>query len=144
MKRLMVALLAYAALSASAQAQTPKAAVGSEQVYWVLTLAVDDLEKFKSVVQKLVVATQKEEPGTLEYEYTVTDDQKTVDIVERYANSRAVLDHLANFGKNFSKDFMPLVKPVRFVVYGAPTDELKKALADFHPIYMTPFDGFTR
>ena len=90
MKRLMVALLAFAALTASAQAQTPKAAVGSEQVYWVLTLAVDDLEKFKSVVQRLVVATQKEEPGTLEYEYTVTDDQKTVDVVERYANSRAV------------------------------------------------------
>jgi len=39
---------------------------------------------------------------------------------------------------------MPLVKSVRFVVYGAPNDELKKALADFHPIYMTPFDGFTR
>jgi len=95
MKRLMVALLAFAALTASAQA------VGSEQVYWVLTLAVDDLEKFKSVVQKLVVATQKEEPGALEYEYTVADDQKTVDIVERYANARAVLDHLANFGQNF-------------------------------------------
>jgi hypothetical protein len=31
------------------------------------------------------------------------------------------------------------------VVYtAAPTDELKKTLADFHPIYMTPFDGFTR
>jgi hypothetical protein len=42
----------------------------------------------------------------LEYEYTVADDQKTVDIVERYTNSRAVLDHLANFGQNFSKDFM--------------------------------------
>ena len=37
-----------------------------------------------------------------------------------------------------------LVKPVRFVVYGVPTDELKKTLADFHPIYMTPFDGFTK
>ena len=101
MKRLMVALLAFAVLTASAQAQTPRAALGSEQVYWVLTLAVDDLEKFKSVVQKLVVATQKEEPGALEYEYTVADDQKTVDIVERYANARAVLDHLANFGQNF-------------------------------------------
>jgi quinol monooxygenase YgiN len=144
MKRLLIALFAFAALTTSAPAQTPKAAVGSEQIYWVLTLAVDDLEKFKSVVQKLVVATQKEEPGTLEYEYTVADDQKTVDIVERYTNSLAVLDHLANFGKNFSKEFMPLVKPVRFVVYGVPTDELKKSLADFQPTYMTPFDGFTR
>jgi hypothetical protein len=29
-------------------------------------------------------------------------------------------------------------------VYGTPTAELKKILADFHPVYMTPFDGFTR
>jgi hypothetical protein len=47
-----------------------------------------------------------------------------------------------NFGQNFAKEFLSLVKPVRFV--GMPTDELKKALADFHPIYMTPFDGFTK
>ena len=25
---------------------------------------------------------------------------------------------------------------------GTPSDEFKKANADFHPIYMTPFDGF--
>jgi hypothetical protein len=38
-----------------------------------------------------------------------------------------------------------LVKPTRLVVYtDAPTDELKKTLADFHPIYMKTFDGFTR
>jgi hypothetical protein len=40
---------------------------------------------------------------------------------------------------------MALAKPERFVVYtAAPTDELKKTLADFHPVYMTPFDGFTK
>jgi hypothetical protein len=40
---------------------------------------------------------------------------------------------------------MAVAKPTRFVVYSAaPTDELKKTLADFHPIYMKPFDGFTR
>ena len=83
-------------------------------------------------------------PGTLEYEYAVGDDQKTVDIFERYTNSRAAVDHVANFGQNFSKEFMPLVKPLRVVLYGMPTGELKKTLADFHPIYMTPFDGFTK
>ncbi len=57
----------------------------------------------------------------------------------------AVVHVTENFGPNFSKEFMALAKPERFVVYTvAPTDELKKTLADFHPIYMTPFDGFTR
>jgi hypothetical protein len=40
---------------------------------------------------------------------------------------------------------LALAKPTRVVVYAAaPTDELKKTLADFQPIYMKPFDGFTR
>ncbi len=119
-----------------------KRAMGSDQIYWVLSLTVDNLDKFKAVVQKLVAATEKE-PGTLQHEYAVRDDQRTVDIFERFTNSRAAVDHVATFGQ-FSKEFMPLVKPVRFVVYGIPTDELKNTLADFHPIYMTPFDGFTR
>jgi quinol monooxygenase YgiN len=97
-----------------------------------------------TIVQKLVAATEKE-PGTLEYEYAVGDDQKTVDIFERYTNSHAAVVHVTeNFGPNFSKEFMAVAKPIRFVVYGVPTDELKKALADFRPIYMTPFDGFTK
>ena len=104
-----------------------------------------DTCKFKPIVNKLVAATEKE-PGTLAYEYTVGNDQKTVDIYERYTNAHAAVVHVTeNFGPNFSKEFMALAKPERFVVYtAAPTDELKKTLADFHPIYMAPFDGFTR
>jgi hypothetical protein len=37
-----------------------------------------------------------------------------------------------------------VAKLTRWVIYGTPSDELKKASADFHPIYMTPFDGFVR
>jgi len=30
------------------------------------------------------------------------------------------------------------------VIYGTPTDEFKKAVADFHPVYRTPLDSFGR
>jgi hypothetical protein len=84
-------------------------------------------------------------PATLQYEYAVGPDQKTVDIYERYANSKAANGHVTeNFGPNFSKEFLAVAKPARFVVYGTPSDELKKTPADFHPTYMTPFDGFTK
>jgi len=120
-----------------------KPAVGSEQIYWVVTVTVDQMDQFKPLIQKLVAATEKE-PGTMEYEYNVGDDQKAVDIFERYADSKAAASHVTdNFGPNFSKEFLALAKLNRFVVYGTPTDELKKILADFHPVYMTPFDGFT-
>ena len=143
-RKSMIALVAFATSMVSAQAQTPKPAMGSDQIYWVITFTVDQMDKFKPIVQKLVAATEKE-PGTLEYEYAVGDDQKTVDIFERYTNSHAAVVHVTeNFGPNFSKDFLAVAKPGRFVVYGVPTDELKKTLADFKPVYMTPFDGFTK
>jgi quinol monooxygenase YgiN len=144
MRTLVIAMVALGAFSLRAEAQMAKPAVGSDQVYWVITFTVDEMDKFKPIVKKLVAATEKE-PGTLQYEYNVGEDQKTVDIYERYTNAHAAHVHVTeNFGPNFSKEFMAVAKPARFVVYGAVTDELKKTLADFHPIYMTPLDGFTK
>jgi quinol monooxygenase YgiN len=144
MRTFVIAMLALVTTALPAAAQTPKPSVGSDQVYWVVTFTVDQLDKFKPIVNKIVAATKKE-PGTLAYEYTVGDDQKTVDIYERYTDAHAAVVHVTeNFGPNFSQEFLALAKPTRFVVYTDPTDELKKTLADFHPIYMKPFDGFTR
>lgn len=144
MRTLLVAVAALGATTLSAAAQTAKPSLGSEQVYWVLTVSVDEMDKFKPIVQQLVTATEKE-PGALEYEYTVADDGKTVDIYERYADSKAAIIHLTdNFVPNFSKEFLALAKPTHFVIYGSPTDEFKKVVADFKPIYMAPINGFTR
>lgn len=144
MRTLSVAVAALCVTTLAAAAQAPKPSVGSEQVYWVLTVSVDEMDKFKPIIQQLVTATEKE-PGALEYEYTVGDDGKTVDIFERYADSKAAISHLTdNFVPNFSKEFLALAKPTRFVIYGAPTDDFKKVVTDFKPIYMTPINGFTR
>lgn len=144
MGRFVIVALALGALTLPAAAQSTKSALKSEEVYWVVTLTVEKIDQFKPVVAKLVAATEKE-PGTLQYEYNVGADNKTVDICERYVNSKAAVAHVQNtFLPNFAKEFMELTKPVRFVVYGSPTDEFKNAMADFHPTYMAPLDGFTR
>ncbi|MGY3138293.1 hypothetical protein ACVWZM_008975 [Bradyrhizobium sp. USDA 4501] len=44
----------------------------------------------------------------------------------------------------FSKEFFAMAKLTRWVIYGTPSDEFKKANVDFQPIYMTRFDGFVR
>ena len=67
----------------SAEAQERKPAVGSDQICWIVTLTVDEMEKFKPLVQKIVAAMEKE-PGTMAIEYAVGPDGKTVDIYERY------------------------------------------------------------
>jgi quinol monooxygenase YgiN len=144
MRMLVMTMVALGAITLQAEAQAPKPAVGSEQIYWVVTVTVDQMDKFKPLIQKLVAATEKE-PGALQYEYNVGEDQKTVDIYERYADTKAAMSHLGvTFGPNFSKDFFALAKPTRWVIYGTPSDDFKKANADFHPVYMTPFDGFIK
>ena len=57
----------------------------SEQVYWVFTVTVDQMDKFKPLIPKLVAATEKE-PGALQFECNIGDDQKTVDFFERYTD----------------------------------------------------------
>jgi len=120
-----------------------EAAMRSEQVYWVFTVTVDQMDKFTLLIPKLVAATAKER-GALQFECSVGDDQKTVDFFERYTDSKAALVHQAESFGPFSKEFFAVAKLTRWVVYGAPSDEFKKANADFHPIYMTPVDGFVR
>ena len=52
--------------------------IGSDQVYWVITFTVDQMDKFKQIVNKLVAATEKE-PGTLAFEFTVGNDRTEED-----------------------------------------------------------------
>jgi quinol monooxygenase YgiN len=115
----------------------------SEQVYWVFTVAVDQMDKFTPLMPKLVAATQKE-PGALQFEINIGDDRKTVDIFERYTDSKVALFHQAKSFMPHSKEFFAVASLTRWVIYGTPSDEFKKANADSHPIYMTPLDGFVR
>ncbi|HEV2547848.1 MAG TPA: antibiotic biosynthesis monooxygenase [Stellaceae bacterium] len=134
------------AMCLQAQAETVNPAVGSEEVYWVVTFSIPQgqMDKFKAVVAPLVADTKKE-LGALEYEYTASDDERTVEIVERYSNSAAVVSHVTQtFGPKYSKPFLEIAKLERFVVYGTPSAEAKEVLKGFNPVYMAPFDGFTR
>lgn len=121
-------------------------ATDSKQVYWVLTGDVADgkLDDFKALVHKIVAGVARHEPGALEYEYNVSADGKSVQIFERYSNSAAVVTHIDNLGKSYLKEFLALLKPTALVVYGHPDESAKKAIAGLNPVYLTPFDGFTR
>src|SRR5260370_6682586 len=115
----------------------------SEQVYWLFPVRVDEMEKFKPLIPKLVAATEKE-PRALQFEFNIGNDQKTVDIFERYMDSKAALFHKTESFGPLSKEFFAVAKLTRWVIYGTPSDEFKKANVDFQPIYMTLFDGFVR
>jgi quinol monooxygenase YgiN len=120
-----------------------EAGMQSEQVYWVFTVTVDQMDKFTPLIPKLVAATEKE-PGALQFEFNIGDDQKTVDIFERYSDSKAAMFHQTESFAPLSKEFFAVAKLTRWVIYGTPSDEFKKANTGFHPIYRTRFDGFVR
>jgi quinol monooxygenase YgiN len=118
----------------------------NENVYWVLELAVQPgrLNDFRNLMQKMVTAARTGEPGTLNYEWNISDDGAVCHIYVRYENSAAVMRHMAAFGTKFTDRFMALVRITRMVVYGAAGADVKAALAPYGPVYLAPFGGFKR
>ena len=118
----------------------------SDAVHWLLELNIKEgeLDNFKALMKEMVDATQANEPGTLNYEWFVSDDEKTCHMYERYVDSAATMAHLATFGQDFAERFMAALEPVRFVVYGNPNDEVRAALAGFGAVHMSQIAGFAR
>jgi quinol monooxygenase YgiN len=116
----------------------------NENISWILQVAIHPgkLEAFRSVSNDLIAKTQSE-PGTLGYEWNLSEDQTVCHIYERYKDSEAVLTHVHSFGA-FAKRFMEACHPTRFHVYGTPTDAAKAALTDLNPVYFAPLGGFSR
>ncbi len=115
-------------------------------ISWVLELSVQPGRDrdFKALMEEMVAATRANEPGTLNYEWSTSSDGSACHIYERYGDSSAVMIHLVAFDMKFAGRFLELFKPVRFVVYGSPSQEVKNALADFNPVYMQQVGGFSR
>jgi quinol monooxygenase YgiN len=115
-------------------------------VFWTFKVNVKDGEvgKLKDLIAEMADASEASEPGTLIYEWTISNDQKSAEVHERYADSDAALTHLASFNKNFADRLMALVEPTGMTVYGSPSAALKKELVGADPVYMDVIGGFAR
>ena len=118
----------------------------SEQVYLVIELAIKpgELDHFKELMTEMVDNTQTNEPNTLNYEWSISDDDKSCHLYERYADSAATITHLTAFGEKFGHRIMAIVEVTRFVVYGNPNSDVKEALSGFGAVFMSPIGGFAR
>ena len=118
----------------------------SSNISWLLTLNVKEgqLENFKKLMSEMVDFVNQNEPDTSNYEWYLSDDEKTLHIYERYNDSAAVMTHLKGFGENFAERFMGCLDPTGFTVYDNPGADVKDALAAFGPAYMSQANGFAR
>ncbi len=118
----------------------------SSHVSWMLELEIQQgREKdLRDLVAEMVSDTQANQPGTLDYEWSISADGKQCHLFERYVDSAATLTHIETFGKEFAGRFLEIFKPVRMVVYGSPNAAVQDALAAFQPVYMQFAGGFSR
>jgi quinol monooxygenase YgiN len=112
----------------------------SKQISWrvVLVMKQGQANNFQALTEEMVESTRKE-IGALIYERFATDDDKFVEIYERYADSAAAVAHLQEFRQKFGQRFSSMVERTKFTVYGNPSDELRELLDGFGAAYMRPF-----
>ncbi len=115
-------------------------------VCWMLELQVREGrdEELRALMAEMAAATEAAEPGTLDYEWSLSSDGRQCHLWERYADSAAAMAHAATFGSRYAARFFDVLAPVRLVLYGSPSAEVRAALAAFNPVVMEPAAGFSR
>ncbi len=118
----------------------------STEVSWLLESRIESgqLEPLKTLIGEMSDRAEANEPGTLTYLWSISDDGSTGHLYERYESSEAALTHLASFNANFAERFLKLATPTRMAIYGAPSDALKQEMAGMTPVYFQKAGGFTR
>ena len=99
-------------------------------------------DQFLVVMQQLIAAA-KNEVGTIMYEWTLSDDESSVHINERYINEDAAKAHLAQWDTN-GPLFLDVVDVTRITVFSELNDDFKAALAGPNTVFMNPVGGFTK
>ncbi len=147
MRTLFLPLLAAGAIAlpATAQTQAPQDGIRTGKIAFTYTGEVlpGQEEAFEQVVPKVIAAVEQE-PGTMAYEWSMRADGKTFDVLEIYQDSNAVVAHVKDVFSKFGGELGKTQKTLRFVVYGNPDAEARKAIEGLHPEYETPFAGFIR
>ena len=133
--------------STASSSPSPSAiAIDSRHVAWMFELAVKPGRErdFRALMAEMAEATDANEPGTLDYEWFVSDDGRRLHLFERYADADAAMTHIGTFGERYMTRFFDVLAPERMTIYGAPDDRVRGALAQLTPEVMSRAAGFSR
>lgn len=113
------------------------------QISWHVELAVkpSQLDNFRALTGEMVDSTLGEN-GVLSYQRFVNEDGNIIHIYERYADSAAALAHLRTFAEKFGRRFVQMVERTRFIVFGTPSEDLRRVLDGYGVTYLKPFGEF--
>ena len=125
----------------------------SDGIFFVVELEVgaDRVEELRSILDEMAAITERDEPGTLAYEWFLTDDRSACFIYERYADSNAAVVHSQTFPEGLGRRAMAFL-PTRLTAYGTVTDDIRTrriepllaAVPGIQLVTLDPGGGFAR
>ena len=100
-------------------------------------IAPGDLAEFKRAAAQVLELTIPE-PGVVGYAWFFNEDETTCEVREVYADSDAMLSHIATVGDVLGP-MVELGGGLEARVFGSPSTDLAVALAPFEPTILSPF-----
>ncbi len=86
-----------------------------------------------AVVEKCIARVRENEPGTLLYDWYVSEDGARCIVFDTYEDSDAALFHMQNLGPLVGE--LAALGTLRLEVHGEPSDELRAAIDVMQPTY---------
>jgi quinol monooxygenase YgiN len=95
------------------------------------------VEEFKRLSAECIEIARTKDTGTLQYEIYLNDDQSEAIVLERFKDSEALIEHLANLGDLTEANLA--TGSVSGELLGEASAELRANLADSPVRLLTPF-----
>jgi quinol monooxygenase YgiN len=95
------------------------------------------VEEFKRLSAQAMEIVRTKDLGTLQYEIYLNDDQSEAIVLERYTDSEALVEHLANLGDLAAR--ILATGTVAGELLGEPSAELQSMLAGAPVRLLTPY-----
>tara|TARA_B100000700_G_scaffold288461_1_gene344952 strand:- start:29 stop:451 length:423 start_codon:yes stop_codon:yes gene_type:complete len=118
----------------------------SNQIIFYLDLnVINNSVNIKEFLDGVVKSVNETEPGTMLYEYYLSEDKKKVSLIEIYKTDADAVIHMKNFlAAPHSGPFLETFEIESFKVMGNSSNELKEILNDFTRDHRKLIRGFKR
>lgn len=103
------------------------------QVNARLKIKPGKMDEFKKLAQDCVDMVKQKDQGTTQYDWFYNESRSECVVRERYIDSNAVLDHMANVGHLLGG--LVALSTISLDLYGSPSEDLKNALEGFDVTY---------
>ena len=98
------------------------------------------LEEFKRLAAKCMDSVRTKDSGTLQYDWFFNADETECVVHERYRDSDALLEHVANLGDTMSALLQTC--SISGELFGTPSPQLLKAIEGFDVRIYSPYQSF--